>query len=133
MLLASVSTLPAQAEAPSLEALQVTRRSVRRDRSRGPEQFVHPHMDGSGRRRFRGTTTEYDFRRSPNSIDTVGEFNGATELNGEPAPQRNGSTERFSITGLDPNITYYIRMVTDDEADNVSGLSNQLIVSTPGS
>jgi hypothetical protein len=51
-------------------------------------------------------------------------FWAATNVKNEPVPQAAGSSESTIVYGLDSNTEYYFALVTFDDADNVSGLSN---------
>ncbi|SYZ72524.1 hypothetical protein TRIP_C20639 [Candidatus Zixiibacteriota bacterium] len=70
-----------------------------------------------------GTAATYDIRYSTATI-TEANFGSATQAVGEPAPKAAGSAETFTVTGLNPNITYYFAIKTADEAPNWSALSN---------
>lgn len=70
-----------------------------------------------------GTAAVYDVRYST-SLITNANFNAAQQATGEPVPKAAGSTETFTVTGLQPNTAYYFAIKTADEAANWSGLSN---------
>lgn len=70
-----------------------------------------------------GTATSYDIRYSLSTINN-GTWNSATRVNGEPAPQPAGTGEQFTVTGLEPGVTYYFAMKVADESGNESPLSN---------
>ncbi len=76
-----------------------------------------------------GTAAEYDIRYSTSAI-TAGNWNAATQVAGEPAPQAAESQESFSVGGLDPSTTYYFAMKVADEVPNWSGLSNVVSAAT---
>jgi chitodextrinase len=76
-----------------------------------------------------GTADQYDIRYSESPI-TVGNWDQATAVTGEPSPQVAGTTETFTITGLLDNTTYYVAIKAADEASNWSPLSNVAQVST---
>lgn len=70
-----------------------------------------------------GQATSYDVRYSTAPI-TTDTFAQATAVAGVPAPQTAGSTESYTVTGLQPATTYFFALKTSDAAGNVSDLSN---------
>ncbi len=80
--------------------------------------WTSPGDDGST-----GTATSYDLRYSLSSINS-GNFSGASQATGEPAPAVAGTGQTFTLTGLTPSTTYYICLKTVDEASNASAVSN---------
>jgi len=70
-----------------------------------------------------GTANLYDIRYSTSTITDVN-WDSATQCTDEPAPQPAGSSETFTVTGLDANTTYYFALKTSDEVPNESPLSN---------
>ncbi|MCK4302224.1 MAG: fibronectin type III domain-containing protein, partial [candidate division Zixibacteria bacterium] len=76
-----------------------------------------------------GTASEYDIRYSTSAI-TAANWNAATQVAGEPAPQATGSQESFSVGDLDPGTTYYFAMKVADEVPNWSALSNVVSAAT---
>jgi len=70
-----------------------------------------------------GQATSYDLRYSTTPI-TDGNFSTATAVTGLSAPAPAGSTETTTVTGLQPNTSYFFALKTSDEANNVSALSN---------
>jgi len=70
-----------------------------------------------------GTASQYDIRYSAATI-TEANWNAAAQVTGEPAPKVAGSAETFTITGLQPNTTYYFAIRTADEVPNWSAISN---------
>ena len=70
-----------------------------------------------------GTATSYDVRYSTETI-TAANWDLATEAAGEPVPQASGATEQFTVTGLDPETTYYVAIKALDEENNPSDISN---------
>ena len=76
-----------------------------------------------------GTATVYDIRLST-SLITEENWDQATQLENEPTPQPVGSQETFTVSGLNPNTTYYFAIKTADEVPNWSGLSNVASVIT---
>ncbi len=77
-----------------------------------------------------GTASQYDIRYATAAI-TDANWNSATQVTGEPAPQIAGTTEIFTVTGLQSSTVYYFAVKTADEIPNWSGLSN--IASRPTS
>lgn len=74
-----------------------------------------------------GTASTYDIRYVPYAngpIDTEAEWNGATQVAGEPAPGPPGTPESFTVSGLTPGNSYYFALKTADEVPNWSDLSN---------
>jgi peptidoglycan hydrolase-like protein with peptidoglycan-binding domain len=70
-----------------------------------------------------GIASAYDLRYSTSPI-TPDNWQDAFQVNGEPAPKISGSPESFTVTGLEPETTYYFAIKSSDEASNTSGLSN---------
>ncbi|HZG75124.1 MAG TPA: fibronectin type III domain-containing protein [Paenibacillus sp.] len=67
--------------------------------------------------------TSYDIRYSTSPI-TNANWNSATQVSGEPLPTAPGTTQGFTLYGLNVNTTYYFAMKVVDDAGNVSALSN---------
>ena len=76
-----------------------------------------------------GTATLYDIRYSTSPVDESN-WDQATQVTGEPAPQVAGSAESFDVTGLDPGTVYYFAIKTADEVSNWSPISNVIGKST---
>jgi subtilisin family serine protease len=70
-----------------------------------------------------GAARMYDVRYSTSPI-TEGNWALATPAVGEPRPQTAGSTEAFTLKGLERNTTYYFALKVRDNLDNESLLSN---------
>ena len=70
-----------------------------------------------------GTATSYDVRYSTATI-TDTNWGSAAQCTEEPSPQPAGSSETFTVAGLDANTTYYFGLKTSDEVPNESPLSN---------
>ena len=70
-----------------------------------------------------GVASEYDIRYSTSLIDE-GNWDSATQVDGEPTPSPAGTKEIFTVTGLSTDTTYYFAMKTADEVPNWSELSN---------
>jgi hypothetical protein len=80
--------------------------------------WTSPGDDGAS-----GTATTYDIRYSTSTI-TAGNWASATQVTGETAPKIAGSSESFTVSGLNPSTTYYFAIETADEVPNWSSLSN---------
>jgi hypothetical protein len=70
-----------------------------------------------------GTATSYDIRYSTTAI-TAGNWNAATTVTGEPAPQVAGTQQTYTITGLQPSRAYFVAIRATDNGGNISALSN---------
>ena len=79
-----------------------------------------------------GTATSYDVRFSTSPINTSGEFNSATQANGEPVPAAAGSNETMVLSNLPGESTVHIALKAFDEKGNSSPISNNATVITPG-
>ena len=66
--------------------------------------------------------SSYDVRYAKAPITTDAEFSAAGQATGEPAPSEQGTTEYFTVTGLESNTIYYFAIKSLDEA-NTSDLS----------
>jgi phosphodiesterase/alkaline phosphatase D-like protein len=71
-----------------------------------------------------GTAAAYDIRYRVGTSVTEANWATATQVAGEPAPKVAGSSETFTVTGLNPTTTYYFAIKTADEVPNVSPISN---------
>ncbi|MEA3508753.1 MAG: fibronectin type III domain-containing protein, partial [Synergistota bacterium] len=71
-----------------------------------------------------GTADQYDIRYSESPINNDTDFNNASQVLSEPAPQVAGSTQTDTASGLDSDTRYYFAIRTADEVPNWSGLSN---------
>jgi hypothetical protein len=76
-----------------------------------------------------GTATTYDIRYSTEPI-TNANWDSASQVDGEPAPQPAGSAESFTVTDLEHSTRYYFAIKTADEVPNWSGLSNVATAAT---
>jgi F5/8 type C domain len=79
-----------------------------------------------------GTATVYDVRFSTSPILNIAVFNGlgpANQASGEPSPHAAGFQESFDVN-LPPG-TYFFAIVTRDEANNASALSNVPLIAVP--
>ena len=70
-----------------------------------------------------GTAASYEVRYSLSAIDSAG-FLTAFQATGEPTPKLAGQAETFDVTGLVSNIHYYFAIKAEDEASNISAVSN---------
>lgn len=70
-----------------------------------------------------GTPNLYDIRYAGSSI-TEGNWDTATQVQGEPVPSGFGTQQSFTMTGLDAGVTYYLAMKVGDEVGHFSQLSN---------
>ena len=70
-----------------------------------------------------GQAAQYDIRYSTSAIDS-GNFSNASAATSVPAPQTAGTTETYTVTGLQPATTYFFALKTADEAGNWSTISN---------
>ena len=80
--------------------------------------WTAPGDDGNA-----GTATTYDIRYHTSGI-TEGNWNAATQCNGEPSPQSAGNGETFTVNGLNAGTHYWFALKTADEVPNWSGLSD---------
>ena len=76
-----------------------------------------------------GTASEYDLRYSE-SLITDANWDQAVQVSGLPSPQSSGSSESFTVTGLNPGTTYYFALKAADEMLNWSSLSNVVSATT---
>jgi chitodextrinase len=70
-----------------------------------------------------GTASSFDIRYSTSAI-TAANFASATPWNGAPVPAVPGTHQSTTVTGLQPNTTYWFAIKTADEVPNWSGISN---------
>jgi MYXO-CTERM domain-containing protein len=76
-----------------------------------------------------GVTANFDLRFSTSPINATN-FNSATPVGGEPAPDVEGTTHTVIVPGLTEDTTYYFAIQTTDIAGNVSLISNVASAST---
>lgn len=86
-------------------------------------RWTAPGNDGTT-----GTAASYDIRYATIPI-TDANWALATAVSGEPVPAIAGSSQTFTITGLQGSVTYYAAMKATDASGNVSVLSN--VVTAP--
>jgi hypothetical protein len=77
-----------------------------------------------------GTATRYDLRYSTSPIDATN-WASATQVSGEPTPAAPGTAQSHTVTGLSRQVTYYFALKVEDDAGNVSTLSNVVNSTTP--
>jgi hypothetical protein len=78
-----------------------------------------------------GTATSYDVRYSTTGPITEADWSSATQASGEPSPpQAAGSTEDFTVTGLEVSTQYWFAMKSSDDKANTSDLSNTFAAGT---
>ena len=77
-----------------------------------------------------GQATRYDLRWSLTPITTLADFAVATPVNGVAAPAIAGSTESATVLGLTPATQYWFALRTQDDAGNLSDISNIVTGST---
>jgi parallel beta-helix repeat protein len=85
--------------------------------------WTAPGNDGST-----GTALSYDIRYSTSPITELN-WASATQATSEPAPAVAGSTQTYTIAGLNPSTNYYFAMKSKDIV-NTSSLSNVVSVTT---
>src|SRR5262249_19238246 len=73
--------------------------------------WTAPGADGNT-----GTAASYDLRYSTAGPISEATWAVATQVTGEPAPLVAGSTQAFTVTGLDCGTRYYFALKTSDEA-----------------
>jgi len=70
-----------------------------------------------------GTASQFDLRYSTAAI-TAANFASATRWLGTPTPAAPGTRQTTTVTGLQPNTTYWFAIKTGDEVPNWAGISN---------
>jgi subtilisin family serine protease/sugar lactone lactonase YvrE len=78
-----------------------------------------------------GTAARYDIRYSTSPI-TASNFDSAAVATNAPSPQPAGTTETFTVKGLDFNTIYYLALRVIDEQGNAAAISNVVSDSTLG-
>ena len=78
-----------------------------------------------------GTASTYDIRYRTDVPPTAGNWSSSTQASGEPTPHSSGTTEDFTVSGLNQCTTYYFGIKVADEVPNWSGLSNTAQHETP--
>jgi hypothetical protein len=59
------------------------------------------------------------------------DFEAAFKADNEPAPKDAGQAEKFTVSGLSGNRTYYFALITYDDGPNPSEISNVASIKTP--
>jgi hypothetical protein len=82
-----------------------------------------------------GVASSYDIRYSFNPITEIS-WNSSTggqviQVADEPLPRDPNTVEIYILPGLLPGYTYYVAIKSQDEAGNISVLSNNVIVTIP--
>lgn len=90
---------------------------------------VHLSWTASGDDSLTGTASQYDLRYSTSPI-TAANFASATRASGLPAPTAPGTTQGFTVAGLNANTTYWFAIKTGDDIPNWSLVSNVVSVAT---
>jgi hypothetical protein len=70
-----------------------------------------------------GRAASYDLRYSTSPISEA-DWTQAARCEGEPEPDSSGASEQFTALGLAAGTQYFFRVVTVDESQNISDLSN---------
>ncbi len=81
-------------------------------------EWTAPGDDGT-----KGKASSYTLRRSDVVLDES-TFGSGTTISGVPAPGASGTTELFTVPGLDSNLTYHFALRARDDAGNPSPVSN---------
>ncbi len=76
-----------------------------------------------------GQASRYELRYADEMIDAT-TWEDATRVDQQLSPGISGAKERYSISGLEPDFTYYIALKSGDEADNLSYISNVVLGQT---
>jgi|GEM_PF-2661513 len=80
-----------------------------------------------------GTATEYDIRYSTAGSINDGNWDSAVQVANEPAPQSAGSSEKFTVSGLNTGVKYWFALKACDEVPQWSEISNSASAKTAGS
>jgi len=71
-----------------------------------------------------GTSTEYIIRYATSSEITTANWDSAIDITSEPMPSIASTTENLTVSNLTPGQTYYFAIQAQDEAGNLSEISN---------
>jgi len=74
-----------------------------------------------------GDASEYDIRYSK-ALITEENWTSATQAAGVPSPATSGSSESYTVTGLEADTTYFFGLKAGDENSNWSPLSNVVVL-----
>jgi hypothetical protein len=77
-----------------------------------------------------GTAELYDIRYSTSPIASDSDFAGAAQVSGENSPQAAGTAETMTVLDLEADTLYYFALKTQDDAPNLSFMSNVPSLST---
>jgi hypothetical protein len=96
------------------------------------ETWVRLVWSATGDDGYEGQADHYILGYLPDeTIDDEADWEEATKItDGLPSPALPGVWEAYHLNGLDPGSSYGIAIRVVDEADNMSGLSNPLLVTT---
>lgn len=78
---------------------------------------------------YSGVATSYELRWSTSPISAAN-FASATAVNPQPSPASGGSAQSFTVTGLQPGVSYFMALRARDEVGNESGVSNTVSFNT---
>ncbi len=70
-----------------------------------------------------GTALSYDIRYSTSPI-TSANWSSATQVTGEPSPTLAGTSQSYTVVGLNSDVKYYVAMTTTNSQGLTSALSN---------
>lgn len=84
--------------------------------------WTAPGNDG-----YSGTAAAYDVRYSASPIMNEAQWEAASRANGEPSPEIVGTKQGMNVTGLAAGRTYFFAIRAEDEAGNVSSISNLVL------
>jgi len=101
-------TAPATVDDLTVDSVKVTSMTL---------QWTAPGNDGD-----QGTATAYDIRFSTSPIASEADFQAATRIQPPPSPGPAKTTERFEVSGLTPDSTYYFAIKALDCNKNASPL-----------
>ncbi|MEA2113174.1 MAG: lamin tail domain-containing protein, partial [Patescibacteria group bacterium] len=73
-----------------------------------------------------GTSTEYIIRYATSSAITADNWASSTDIINEPTPCIASTTESLAVSGLEANETYYWAIKSEDDAGNISDISNSV-------
>jgi hypothetical protein len=84
------------------------------------------HWTAPGDDLMLGAAVRYDLRYSTRSI-TASNFAQATPVSGLQRPSWGGAKERYTVSNLTPNVTYYFAIRSQDDRGNWSQISNVVV------
>jgi len=77
-----------------------------------------------------GRACRYDLRYSQVRL-TDSNWESVKKINYEPKPERAGSLQQCTVSGLEPGVTYWFAIKTVDYCDNWSEISNVVMKTAP--